>query len=48
MSYNKETGKYEGFIYKISSTKTDNEYIGQTTKKDIYARYKDHLSASKS
>lgn len=47
MSYNRETGKYEGFIYKISSTETDNEYIGQTTKKDIYARYKDHLSASK-
>lgn len=47
MSYNTETGMYEGFIYKISSDKTKNEYIGKTTKKSIYSRWSDHKSACK-
>ena len=32
MSYNKETGMYEGYIYKIVNDINDKVYIGHTQK----------------
>lgn len=46
MSYNKETGNYEGFIYKITNNINDKIYIGQT-RVTIHIRYQEHLRAAK-
>lgn len=43
MSYNKETGMYEGYIYKIYNDLNDKIYIGQTAI-DVKTRWKQHLS----
>lgn len=42
MAYNKETGMYEGYIYKIYNDVNDKIYIGQTTRtiKRRWANYK--------
>ena len=45
MAYNKETGMYEGFIYKITNTVNDKCYIGQTIV-DIELRFRRHISDS--
>lgn len=42
MGYNKETGMYEGYIYKIINDINDKVYIGQTTR-TIEERFKEHL-----
>lgn len=41
MSYNKETGMYEGFIYKIYNDVNDKIYIGQTIS-DLQTRFSQH------
>lgn len=41
MAYNKETGLYEGFIYKIWNELNDRVYIGQT-RTTIPTRWSDH------
>ena len=46
MSFNKETGMYEGYIYCIINKVNFKKYIGQTTV-DIQYRFKQHLSANK-
>lgn len=46
MSYNKETGMYEGYIYKIVNNVNGKIYIGQTIN-TINARFSAHKSASK-
>ena len=46
MSYNKETGMYEGYIYKIVNDVNDKIYIGQTIR-TIEERWKAHISKSK-
>lgn len=46
MSYNKETGMCEGFIYKIYNDVNDKIYIGQTTR-TIEQRWAVHLAKSK-
>ena len=46
MAYNKETGMYEGFIYKISNIYNDKLYIGQTVC-TISKRWREHKSAAK-
>ena len=46
MAYNKETGMYEGFIYKISNVYNDKLYIGQTIC-TIQKRWREHMSAAK-
>ena len=45
MSFNKETGMYEGYIYKIINDVNDKVYIGQTitTLKD---RWHGHMSSA--
>lgn len=43
MSYNKETGMYEGYIYKIYNDINDKVYIGQT-RTTIEERYKNHCT----
>ena len=42
MAYNKESGMYEGYIYKIYNDVNDKVYIGQTTRsiKKRWAAYK--------
>lgn len=45
MSYNFETGMYEGYIYKIINDENDKVYIGQTTK-TIKERWHGHMSAA--
>lgn len=45
MAYNKETGMYEGYIYKIYNDVNDKVYIGQTTT-SIQIRWTQHLSKS--
>ena len=41
MSYNKETGMYEGYIYKIVNDINDKIYIGQITT-DLNTRLSQH------
>lgn len=45
MSYNKDTGMYEGFIYKIYNDVNDKIYIGQTTQ-TLKDRWHGHMSAA--
>lgn len=45
MAYNKETGMYEGYIYKIYNDVNDKVYIGQTIT-NIDKRYRTHISNS--
>lgn len=45
MAYNKETGMYEGFIYKIWNDVNDKLYIGQT-KATIKDRWHGHMSSA--
>lgn len=45
MSYNKETGMYEGYIYKIVNDVNDKVYIGQTIS-TIAERWHGHMSAA--
>ena len=42
MSFNKETGMYEGYIYCITNKVNSKQYIGQTIR-TIEDRYKQHL-----
>lgn len=46
MSYNKETGMYEGFIYKIYNDVNDKVYIGQTSCY-VEKRWDEHLKRAK-
>lgn len=46
MSYNKETGMYEGYIYKIVNDINDKVYIGQT-KRSLSIRFQQHLSKTR-
>lgn len=46
MSYNKETGMYEGYIYKIVNDVNDKVYIGQT-RVTIRSRFNQHKSDAK-
>lgn len=46
MAYNKETGMYEGFIYKIYNDVNDKVYIGQT-KRTVEERWKGHIYDTK-
>ena len=45
MSYNKETGMYEGFIYRIYNDVNDKLYYGQTTT-TIKNRWKQHKNSN--
>lgn len=45
MAYNKETGMYEGFIYKIWNDIDDEFYIGRTYR-TVKKRWKEHLKSS--
>lgn len=45
MSFNKETGMYEGFIYKITNEINGKVYIGQT-RRTIKERWKQHIHDS--
>lgn len=42
MSFNKETGMYEGYIYKIVNDVNDKVYIGQT-RRTIEERWNCHI-----
>ena len=46
MSYNKETGMYEGYIYLITNKINGKQYIGQTVK-TVQKRWSRHLADSK-
>ena len=46
MSFNKETGMYEGYIYKIINDVNDKVYIGQTVR-TIETRWIQHKSSTK-
>lgn len=46
MAYNKETGMWEGFIYKIWNNVNDKIYIGQTIK-SINERFMEHIYLSR-
>ena len=46
MSYNKETGMYEGYIYKITNKINNKVYIGQTSV-TVKVRYGSHLTEAK-
>ena len=43
MSFNRNTGLYEGFIYLVSNNINNKKYIGQT-KRTVEERWSDHLS----
>lgn len=45
MAYNKETGMYEGYIYKIINDINDKIYIGQT-RRDVDTRFKEHCKGA--
>lgn len=45
MAYNKETGMYEGFIYKISNDIDNIFYIGRTLR-TVEQRWKEHCNSS--
>ena len=45
MAYNRKTGLYEGWIYKIYTTKTPYVYIGQTKRK-YSTRWKEHIDVA--
>lgn len=45
MSYNKETGLYEGYIYKITNKINGKIYIGQT-RHTIESRFKTHINSN--
>jgi hypothetical protein len=45
MAYNKETGMYEGYIYKIYNDINDKIYIGQTIR-TVEERWREHLRDS--
>lgn len=47
MSYNRDTGFYEGYIYKITDATNQKEYIGQT-RQTVALRWKAHLRLAKS
>ena len=44
MAYNKETGMYEGYIYKIYNDVNDKVYIGQTIR-TIEERWNEHINS---
>lgn len=46
MSYNKETGLYEGYIYKVTNTINNKVYVGQTIT-TISRRWRNHISDSR-
>lgn len=46
MSFNKNTGMYEGYIYLITNKVNGKQYVGQTSK-TIEKRWKQHLSHSR-
>ena len=46
MSYNKETGMYEGYIYIITNSKSHHKYVGQTLQ-TIEKRWHQHKLDSK-
>ena len=46
MSYNKETGMYEGYIYKVTNDVNDKVYIGQTIR-TVEQRFNQHIKDSK-
>ena len=46
MSFNKDTGLYEGYIYLITNKVNEKHYVGQTTK-TIEWRWKQHVYHSK-
>lgn len=45
MSYNKKTGRYEGYIYQITNKLNGKVYIGQTSR-TIDIRWKQHVHAT--
>lgn len=45
MSFNKDTGLYEGYIYLVTNTVNDKKYVGQT-RRNIRARWKQHCQYS--
>ena len=46
MAYNKETGMWEGYIYKIYNDVNDKVYIGQTIQ-TVYDRFLNHISCTR-
>lgn len=46
MSYNKDTGMYEGFIYLITNKVNGKQYVGQTTQ-TVSSRFRSHKERAK-